>query len=224
MFKSSLIQPLGSALAAAALALVPAAARAGFTTYASEATWQAAAGGTQLETFESYSVGTQFMSLPALGVAFAELEGGGYPVIYQHSAATTPYGNKHLANFPNGINAVNRYAAIVLSPQSGLHLTALGFYNGDGQADTMTATAYDSDGNVLGSIGAFKGAFAGFTSSTPVAKVIFGGNTGDGWNHIDGLQTSVVAVPEPSTLWMLALGFAAFGIKLKQPKAVNKDA
>ncbi|MEW6536629.1 MAG: PEP-CTERM sorting domain-containing protein [Candidatus Auribacterota bacterium] len=35
------------------------------------------------------------------------------------------------------------------------------------------------------------------------------GITGDGWNHLDGLQTNVTAadsIPEPSTIGLLILG------------------
>ena len=224
MHRLSLRYVAGSLVTSAALALIPAAGHAAFNSYGNEGTWRAAVVTFNFEDFESYAVGTQFTSLPGLGVSFAELIGGGYPNIYQHFQNTTPYGSKHLANFPNGINAINRYAAIILMPQFGVQLTALGFFNGDGQADTMIATAYDSNDNALGSVGAFKGAFAGFVSSTPVAKVVFGGNTGDGWNHIDGLQTHTAAVPEVSTFWMLALGVVALGAKRRSTPAGLKDA
>ena len=195
--------------AACAFAGAPTGALAAFAAYTSESAWRDAAGTTALETFESYAVGTQFSSLPGLGVVFAEVAGGGYPVIYRHfEQNVTPYGSLHLANFPQGINAINRYAPIVMMPADGLVLTALGYYNGDGQAATMVATAYDSSDNVLGSIGAFKGAFAGFVSTVPVSRVVFGGITGDGWNHIDGLQSHTAPVPEASALSLLAAGLA----------------
>lgn len=148
MFKLPFV--VGSLAISTALALVPGPAFADFDSYVGEAAWRVAAGTTHIEDFESYGVGTQFTQLPGLGVSFAELAGGGYPVIYQHfEPNVTPYGSKHLGNFPNGINAINRYAPIVLMPQPGLRLTALGFYNGDGQADTMVATAYDSNDSAL---------------------------------------------------------------------------
>ena len=201
--RTNLARLCGIALTVSAVLAFPAAA-ASFATYHDEAQWQAAAGTSNLETFESYSVGTQVSSLPLLGVAFAEVAGGGFPVIYNHFENDTPYGSHHLANFPQGINEINRYADIVLFPLPGREIFAIGFYNGDGQADTMVATAYGAANDVLGAVGAFKGTFAGMISSAPIAKVVFGGLTGDGWNHIDGLQ--VAAVPEPSKITLVAAG------------------
>jgi PEP-CTERM motif-containing protein len=213
----------GFVIALLALAVYSGPAAAAFVTYiggvAQEAAWQAAVGSFHLEDFESYAVGTQFPSLPGLGVEFAQLAGGGFPVIYNHSENDTPYGTHQLGNFPNGINAINQYNDMVMLTQSGKTMTAVGFYNGDGQEDTMVATAYDAYNNVLGSAGAFKGTFAGIISSTPIAKVVFGGHTGDGWNHIDGLQTNATsspAVPEASSLLMLGAGLVfAMGAKRK---------
>ena len=172
-----------------------------------ESAWRAAVGPTALEDFESFANNTQIQTLPLLGLTFDELAGGGYPQAYLFGG--TPHGPMHLGNFPNGINAINRWNDIIARPIAGFTLTAMGFWNGDGQADTLVAFAYDRTGNLLGSVGAFKGTFAGFISSSPVAWVRFEGDTGDGWNHLDGLQVN--AVPEPAA-WMLllsGLGLAA---------------
>jgi hypothetical protein len=83
----------------------------------------------------------------------------------------------------------------------------MGFWNGDGQADTLVTFAYDTSGNLLGSVGAFTGTFAGFVSDTPIGWVRFEGDTGDGWNHLDGLQVN--AVPEPSSALLIAFGVGA---------------
>ena len=198
----------------------PVPALATFITYTGgstvEAQWRIDAGGAiPLEDFESYAVGTQFSSLQLLGIGFAELAGGGYPVIYNHSSepTVTPYGSLQLGNFPNGINTINQYDDMVLFTLPGWQITAVGFYNGDGQSATLVATAYDSANNALGSVGALKGNFAGMISSTPIASVVFDGNTGDGWNHLDGLQTNaittpVAAVPIPATFWLFSSGLA----------------
>lgn len=177
---------------------------AAFVTYTSESTWQAAAGATVLENFESYSVGTQISSLPALGIEFDLLAGGLYPDTY--SFGGTPHGPMQLSNFPNGINETNRYDDIVLNVMSGYEITSLGYWNGDGQADTLVITIYDALDNVLGTVGAFKGTFAGFVSDVPISRVVFDGNTGDGWNHLDGLQTNATVVPVPTAVWLFGSG------------------
>jgi len=111
-----------------------------------------------------------------------------------------------LGNFPNGINETNQWNDTIARPAAGLVLQSMGFWNGDGQSDTLVAFAYDDSGALLGSASAFTGTFAGFVSDTPVAWVRFEGDTGDGWNHLDGLQVN--AVPEPSSALLLAMGVA----------------
>jgi hypothetical protein len=170
-----------------------------------ESQWRAAAGSTVIETFEGFAEEAQILSLPSLGVAFEELKGGGFPAIYQHfEANVTPHGDKHLGNFPNGINAVNRYDDLSMRVASGKIITGVGYWNGDGQQDTMIAEIFDLSGNLVGSVGAFKGTFVGFIADEPVGRVVFRGATGDGWNHIDGLQTN--PIPEPTTAALLLIG------------------
>ena len=111
-----------------------------------------------LEDFESYPVGSQLSGVPALGLGFNTLAGGGTPNIYNHhECCVTPYGTKHLGNFPNGINSINRYDDISMYVLDGYEVTALGFGMGDGQADTLVASIYDGSNNFLGTVGAFKG-------------------------------------------------------------------
>jgi hypothetical protein len=199
-------------LAAGLLTLLcqPGPALGAFTAFegelATEAAWQAAAGPGGLESFESYADGVQISALPGLGIAFDTLSGGGHPQAFRHGGGT-PYGAMHLGNFPQGINDINRWDDIVLRPQAGLSLFALGYWNGDGQQDTLVARAYAADGSLLGQVGAYTGTFAGFVSDRAVARVVFGGRTGDGWNHLDALQTAT-AVPELPTAWLVALGAA----------------
>ena len=159
-----------------------------FVTFNDETAWQNASGSTVLEDFESFATGSQISVLPVLGVGFDFLAGGGYPNIYRYTTNTTPYGRKHLGNFPNGINQINRWDSISMTVLPGATITAVGYWNGDGQNDTLVAVAYDADGQTLGSVGALKGHFAGFLSSVPVARVVFEGNTGDGVINIEDLS------------------------------------
>jgi len=174
-----------------------------------EANWRTAVGNYALEDFELYPQGTQIMSLPALGIRFDELSGGGFPQAYLFGG--TPYGPMHLGNFPNGINSINQWDDTVVHVLPGWTIYGFGFWNGDGQADTLVARAYDASGNLLGSVGAFKDTFAGFFSDVPVESLVFDGNTGDGWNHLDGLQTGFQhsAIPEPRTIVILLAGLFA---------------
>ena len=204
---------LSPALLALVLATSAGSALANFVTFTGglveEANWRATVGSYAIEDFESYPEGTQITSLPALGIRFGELAGGGFPQAYLFGG--TPYGPMHLGNFPNGINAINQWDDTVVHVLPGWTISGFGFWNGDGQADTLVARAYDASGNLLGSVGAFKGTFAGFFSDVPVGSLVFDGNTGDGWNHLDGLQTGFQgsAIPEPQTVLILLFGLFA---------------
>lgn len=191
------------AILALVCSVVAAPASAAFIAFSDEALWRAAAGTTVLEDFESYSDGSQIPELNSLNLVFDELAGGGFPQAYLFSD-NTPHGSTQLGNFPNGINETNRWNDTIARPAPGFVLRSMGFWNGDGQSDTLVAFAYNASGDLLGSVGAFTGTFAGFVSDTPIASVRFEGDTGDGWNHLDGLQVN--AVPETSSALLFAVG------------------
>ena len=98
----------------------------------------------------------------------------------------------------------------------GYTITALGFWNGDPNG-AMVITVYDELDNVLGSVSAATNpdvpfgpstlTFAGFVSDTPFARIHLEGATGDGWNHIDDMQTN--ALPEPAGMLGLGIGLLA---------------
>lgn len=199
---------------------------AAFTGYTggvtAEGNWQTAAGTTVLENFDGFASGNQIQTLPALGVGFDAIDPGLglFPGIYLHSVANTPSAPLQLSNMPSGLpTATYRYADIELYVLPGYTITALGFWNGDPQG-VMTITVYDAANNVLGNVSAALNipafnpattmAFAGFVSDVPIARVHFEGATGDGWNHIDNLQTNAVRVvlPEPGTIAIFGFGLA----------------
>lgn len=192
-----------------------------FNVFSDESLWKAAAGSTATEDFESYDVGQQVEVLDSIGIVFDALPSGGFPAIYLHSEDTSPYGRKHIGNFPQGIvSGPDRFADIVLRPKLGTTLSAFGFYNGDGQASTTEATAYDLFGNVLGIVTAGKAQFGGFVSDTAIGSVVLDGGVGaDGWDHWDGLSTagSVAPIPLPASAWFTTLGLAAlFGVRRRK--------
>lgn len=216
-------------LAAAICGLAAGEARAAFTGYTGglteEGNWQTAAGTTVLENFDGFASGNQIQTLPALGVGFDAIDPGLglFPGIYLHTVANTPSAPLQLSNMPSGSpTPTYRYADIELFVLPGDTITALGFWNGDPQG-VMTITVYDAANNVLGSVSAAinpntpfdtsKRSFAGFVSDVPFARVHFEGSTGDGWNHIDNLQTNAVhvALSEPGSLAILGFGLAGLG-------------
>lgn len=184
-------------------------AQAAFITYnggsPEETAWQTAAGSTLLENFQSYSSGTQVSTMDSIGLEFGQLAGGGYPVTYSYGGS--PHGAMEIANFPNGINETNRWDDFIINVMPEYVVTAFGFWNSDGNGSTLVATAYDAAGNNLGSISSYRGTFAGFISDVAVSQIVINGNTGDGWNHMDGLQTNANEVSLPGTLLLFSLGF-----------------
>ena len=181
-------------------------------------------GAVALENFEGYLAGTPISSLPGLGVAFDPLAGGGQPSTYLHPVDNTGYGRMHLANFTNNNpTAYPRNNDIVLTVASGYLITALGFWNGDGQSSIYRADIYDASNNVtpVDFVQALSPTFAGFISDTAITKVVFLGNSvnGDGWNHLDGLQTNATVVPLPAAAWLLLSALGALGLMRRRATA-----
>lgn len=202
-------------------------ASAAFITYqggaGAQTSWQTAAGaGTEpLETFDGFTAGTMVPTLPGLGIGFEPIAAGLYPGVYQHGVDNTPSGPLQLSNMPSGTpNPAYQNADIVLYVLPGFELTAVGFWNGDPQA-AMTGSVYDASDTLLGTFAAASPGngtsltvnFAGFTSDIAVHRIVIEGSVGDGYNHIDDLQTNAArivtnGVPEPMTLSLLGAGLA----------------
>jgi hypothetical protein len=215
---------LVTAAVAVAFAVPSTSAHASFTAFqgglAAEASWRSAVGTFALEGFESYNVGDRVGALPALGLSFDNLVDGLPPGIYQHGTINTPSGPKELSNFAgNCCGAQFAFGDVVAHVDAGVNLTAFGFWNGDPQGDAQLRV-YDRDGNLIGSVtAALNGAtsvatsnsFAGFVTDTPVGRLEWEGNVGDGWNHYDDFQAQLSLVPEPETYAMLLAGMGLLG-------------
>ncbi len=163
---------------------------------AAHAAWLTAAGGSApLENFDAYAGGfgngNQIAALPALGIVFDEMDPGFYPSVYFDPQWPHTQPNM-ICNFTNGVPFRD---TIVLHPAPGKYITALGFWNSDPQG-SQRAFAYDGSGNLMGILdgvtnppGNFgAGCFAGFVSSTPIMRVEFPAEFGDGYQHWDDLQ------------------------------------
>lgn len=186
----------------------PASTRAAFTTFAGNATqeaaWQAAVGGTiPIENFDSFlGIGAPggssdtISSLPALHITF---DGPPYPGVYSDGSLAHSGANQW-ANFGGGAGNGSNH---VLRVQAGYGIRALGFWNCDPQGNQPMA-AYDFNNQLVGTIvgeinnygtpAAESTSFAGFISTVPIKYLFITGSLGDGWNHIDDLQ--VVAKPQ----------------------------
>lgn len=170
-----------------------------FTTYeggpAAESAWRAAAGGPQvMETFEGYLNHQLIASIPSLHLNLEVNEPFGYPSTYFDSSQHRT-GPMNLGNF-NSATFAGQFADMVIHVDAGYVMTAFAFWNTDPQGNYVVS-AYDSNGNLLGTVSAqtfwtFE-SFAGFVSSVPVATLVFDGNMGDGWNHIDDVQSRTYA-------------------------------
>lgn len=212
---------LAPVLGVATLIMSAGSASAAFITYqggaGAQTSWQAAAGTVSLETFDGFTAGTMIQTLPGLGVGFEAIAAGLYPGVYQHGVDNTPSEPRQLSNMPSGTpNSAYQFADIVLYVLPGFVVTAVGFWNGDPQA-AMTGSVFDASNTLLGTFSASAPGttnFAGFTSDIAVHHIIFEGNVGDGYNHIDDLQTNAARivtnsnVPEPMTLSLLGAGLA----------------
>ncbi len=181
--------------------LVSATTRADFTTYAGDATqeaaWQAALGGNvPLENFESFTGipgpgtgGDMLAALPSVHVTFDATVPGVYDdAQWAHS------GTKQWSNWAGG---AGNSASHVLRPEAGRRIVALGFWNCDPQGDQPMG-AYNAADQLIGTISGhvnthnsqplLSDGFAGFISTTPIAYLTIPGALGDGWNHFDDLQ------------------------------------
>jgi hypothetical protein len=106
-----------------------------------------------------------------------------------------------MGNFGNGRPF---WSPWVIRPNAGQSIYAFGQVNAQG--DWVRIEAFDSANVLIGSVDAqpISPCFAGFISSTPIAKVVVTplGNS-DGANGMDDVQVSIV--PAPGACGLLAL-------------------
>lgn len=170
------------------------------------ALFEAAAGGTvPMETFESFATGAAVGDMPGVQAFFAPEYADGslapLPVVANNSPVTP---TKWIVNLGNGRPA---WSPWVIRPDAGESIYAFGQANSQG--DFVRIEAFAASGALVGTVDspALSHAFAGFVSSTPIAKVVVTplGNF-DGTNGMDNVQISVVPVPAPAAAAALALG------------------
>lgn len=176
-------------------------ASASFTTYAGDATqeaaWRAALGGNvPMENFEGFTGvpatsfgGDALAELPSVHVRFDSIVPGVYDDgQWAHS------GSKQWCNWAGGAGNSSSH---ILRPAPGRQILALGFWNTDPQGD-QPMEAYSAAGQLIGTISgllnthnsqpAASDGFAAFISTVPIAYIKIPGGLGDGWNHFDDLQ------------------------------------
>lgn len=175
-------------------------------TFTSEAAWQAAAGAYETEDFESLGVlGTEVTTLPSIGIDFATINN-----IYDGSAGGPFFGSYSLINtYPLNPNQLEPFS---FTSSNGQAITAVGVWNSSGD-EGLVLEFYDSDNllmeDVLIGSSSSRPVFGGIVNSAGAVRVqIRSDGTGNQWIAIDNLQVTL-AVPEPTSLALLALGTLA---------------
>lgn len=187
-------------------------AQATITTYDSEASFLAAAGALDFESFETLppsDTGSDFLSVvstPNFDVStsqqFMQIRGDP-PVSF------APHGNQVLFwsaetqgtitfdNFGPGIYSFGLYITDWANSVDPGYLAALIFTNDIGDTDTIAST--DTG------LGDYNDIFFGVVSDTPFTSVSLTTTNNDGWIFFDKVYTGE-PVPEPSTFLLMALG------------------
>jgi hypothetical protein len=151
---------------------------------------------------------TQYNSL---GVTFSGLNGGTAGYILDQSAnlgISARSGNDFLAFNPFAGFTASGDKISFTNPVSDFNL-----YVGSGSLANYTATAYDINGNVIGTSSATlvpRGVYGDL--SLNLTGISYVDVTSGAFNWVaDDLSFNVAAVPEPSTWAMMLLGFAGVG-------------
>ncbi len=203
------------------MAVVAGSASADFQTFSGEwnstrPLFEAAAGGVvPTENFEGFAGGAVVGEMPGINAQFAPEDANGdsfpLPVVVTNSSVTGP---NWIANFGNGRPA---WSPWVVRPMNDEKIYALGA--ACAQGDYFRIEAFDAGGTSLGTVDspAITVGFAGFTSTTPVDRVVITplGNF-DGLNGMDNLQVSIVPIPTPAGGAVIALGAAGLAVRRRR--------
>ncbi len=156
-----------------------------------------------VETFESFAVGATVGAMPNVPAFFSPEYANGspapLPVIFNNSPVTP---TRWIGNTQNGRPA---WSPWIIRPTAGQSIYAFGQINSQG--DWVRIQAFDAANILIGTVDAqpLSHCFAGFTSTTPIAKVVITplGNF-DGTNGMDNIHVSTTPIPAPATLALIA--------------------
>ena len=194
------------AATAGMLAALTAAASADAQVFNDLGAFQAAAGATALETFESIPAGTQLDTLPGLGIGFATLNDDvTFPSVQPQGSTggDVVSGTQVLLNdIDFTLPGLGPIGFAPLAANDGIF--AAGFFN-TGADDNTTLTLFDADDNVIlsGSSSGSPG-FIGIVTAAPAARAQINEFGGNGYFTLDDLYVRTAPIPEPATLGSLA--------------------
>ena len=212
---------LGCALTAVGLMmLAPAGAQAATIGFTDLATFQAAAGTTTTESFETFATGTVITNQLA-GVSLVSTDGdNGSTQAQVGSISALPFAMTGGLPTSSGDRFLSSELASPIFATAGLSFdlasyhSAAGFFVVDG--GPLGGFQFDLfDGATL--VGGFTfgpqilpSSFVGLTSTLPFNRIVIDAVSGsDSWG-IDDFTLDSTAVPEPAMLWLAGMGLAGF--------------
>ncbi|KQS04538.1 hypothetical protein ASG11_09985 [Sphingomonas sp. Leaf357] len=190
-------------------AMVASHASAQVTQYTSEAAFNAAAGTTALQTFDSFAVGTAVSPGPFNFGQFTGTTTGSASIAL---GGTFDVNGTRFLNID--LNPGNTFTFNFAAPITSFGANFASLNNGSPLRTSVTI-----GGQTFGPVA--EPSFLGFTSTTAFNSVIFTVNGGAGTDDnfgLDNLRYTAAAVPEPATWGLMILGFGMIGAAARSRK------